>query len=93
MEIRRKGYWYGSVSFGRFHINATGGAEPCPFSPYSDTNVKTTSLKDALSSPLFIQLRESGALLEDHTGGCVLFEKKEQVSSLLEKEKISEKVI
>lgn len=37
----------GCLAAGRgfFHINSHGGAEPCPFSPYSDINVKDTSSK------------------------------------------------
>ena len=68
----------GCVAAGRgfFHINSHGGAEPCPFSPYSDINVRTASLKDALNSRLFVTLRENGHLLEDHAGGCVLYEKR-----------------
>ena len=68
----------GCVAAGRgfFHINSHGGAEPCPFSPYSDVNVRNTSLKDALNSRLFVTLRENGHLLEDHAGGCVLYEKR-----------------
>ena len=75
----------GCVAAGRgfFHINSHGGAEPCPFSPYSDINVRDTSLKDALNSKLFRALRENGHLLEDHAGGCVLYEKRELVESLL----------
>ena len=75
----------GCVAAGRgfFHINSHGGAEPCPFSPYSDTNVKDTSLKDALNSGLFRALRDNGHLLEEHAGGCVLNEKRELVESLL----------
>ena len=35
----------GCVAAGRgfFHINSHGGAEPCPFSPYSDVNVRNFS--------------------------------------------------
>ena len=75
----------GCVAAGRgfFHINSHGGAEPCPFSPYSDTNVKDTSLKEALDSQLFRALRDNGHLMEDHAGGCVLNEKRELVESLL----------
>ena len=75
----------GCVAAGRgfFHINSHGGAEPCPFSPYSDTNVKETSLKDALNSRLFRALRDNGHLMENHAGGCVLNEKRELVESLL----------
>lgn len=75
----------GCVAAGRgfFHINSHGGAEPCPFSPYSDINVKETSLKDAINSKLFKALNEQDILIEDHAGGCVLFEKRAQVEAIL----------
>lgn len=75
----------GCLAAGRgfFHINAMGKAEPCPFSPYSDSNVKETSLKEALNSKLFKRLKEENILLEEHAGGCVLFERKEMVEQLL----------
>ena len=75
----------GCVAAGRgfFHINSHGGAEPCPFSPYSDINVRDSSLRAALKSPLFQALQAEGVLLEDHPGGCVLHEKRAQVESLL----------
>ena len=75
----------GCIAAGRgfFHINSHGGAEPCPFSPYSDINVRDTSLKDAIQSKLFRSLRDNGLLSDDHNGGCVLFEKREAVESLL----------
>lgn len=75
----------GCLAAGRgfFHINSHGGAEPCPFSPYSDINVAETSLKDALNSGLFLALRDNGHLLEDHVGGCVLYEKRALVEELL----------
>ena len=74
----------GCVAAGRgfFHINSHGGAEPCPFSPYSDINVRDSSLKDAMNSPLFIKLRDEGYLLEDHEGGCILYEKRELVQQI-----------
>ena len=73
----------GCIAAGRgfFHINSHGGAEPCPFSPYSDVNVKDMSLKEALQSGLFAKIRDSGILTEDHNGGCVLFENRHQVES------------
>ena len=75
----------GCVAAGRgfFHINSHGGAEPCPFSPYSDINVRDSSLREAMNSGLFRALRDNGHLLEDHAGGCVLFEKRELVEKLL----------
>lgn len=71
----------GCLAAGRgfFHINANGGAEPCPFSPYSDTNLKNTSLKEALNSPLFLKLQNNNNLTEEHIGGCALFEQEEKV--------------
>ena len=75
----------GCVAAGRgfFHINSHGGAEPCPFSPYSDVNIKNSSLREAMHSPLFTALRSGDLLLDDHEGGCVLYEKREQVEALL----------
>lgn len=75
----------GCIAAGRgfFHINSHGGAEPCPFSPYSDINVKETSLRDAMKSKLFRALQAEGVLLDDHEGGCVLYEKREEVERLL----------
>jgi MoaA/NifB/PqqE/SkfB family radical SAM enzyme len=78
-------YAGGCLAAGRgfFHINASGSAEPCPFSPYSDINLKESSLREALKSPLFRKLKEHEMLLGDHDGGCVLFEKDEDVKELL----------
>ena len=75
----------GCIAAGRgfFHINSHGGAEPCPFSPYSDVNVRDTSLWEALHSGLFTKLQNSGTLTEDHAGGCVLFENRDEVERYL----------
>ncbi|MBP3278535.1 MAG: radical SAM protein, partial [Butyrivibrio sp.] len=75
----------GCIAAGRgfFHINSHGGAEPCPFSPYSDINVKDTSLREAMNSKLFRALQQEGVLLDDHDGGCVLYEKRKEVEALL----------
>ena len=75
----------GCVAAGRgfFHINSHGGAEPCPFSPYSDVNVRHSSLREAMNSPLFTALRSGDILVDDHEGGCVLYEKRDMVEALL----------
>jgi len=75
----------GCLAAGRgfFHINSHGGAEPCPASPYSDFNVKDASLIEALNSNLFKSLREEGILMDDNSGGCVLFEHKDEVERIL----------
>ena len=75
----------GCMAAGRgfFHINSHGGAEPCPFSPYSDVNVREQGLREAMHSRLFRELRDGDFLDDDHVGGCVLFEKREQVEAML----------
>jgi len=75
----------GCLAAGRgfFHINSHGDAEPCPFSPYSDINVKDTSLLEALRSRLFKEIDDQGLLAEEHAGGCVLFERRKSVENLL----------
>ena len=77
----------GCVAAGRgfFHINSQGGAEPCPFSPYSDSSVRDSSLREAMRSPLFQALQSCGVLYDDHIGGCVLFEKRALVEKLIAK--------
>ncbi len=75
----------GCVAAGRgfFHINPHGGAEPCPFSPYSDCSVRDTSIREALRSPLFYALNTQGLLKDDHAGGCTLFANREQVEQII----------
>ena len=75
----------GCMAAGRgfFHINSHGGAEPCPFSPYSDVNVRELGVRGALQSPLFMALQARGILDNDHVGGCVLYEQREKVEGIL----------
>ena len=77
----------GCLSAGRgfFHINSCGGAEPCPFAPYSDSNVREKSLTEIMESELFSDLRSLGMLECEHNGGCVLFEKRELIRNMMPK--------
>lgn len=79
----------GCLAAGRgfFHINTHGGAEPCPASPFSDVNIKENGLREALKSPLFQVLREEKILMEDHAGGCVLFDNRQRVEAILAESK------
>jgi len=81
----------GCLSSGRgfVHINAKGDLEPCPFAPFSDVNLKTASLKDALQSRLLEELRKHPEELRVDQGGCVLWKKREWVKSLLNSENTS----
>lgn len=80
----------GCLAAGRgfIHISPSGQVEPCPFAPYSDASLKEMSLKDALKSDFLKMIRESDALREEHSvaGGCVLWEEREWVGSLLERQ-------
>lgn len=78
----------GCLASGRgfFHIGPDGSAEPCPFSPFSDSNVVTLGVRGALKSPLFRALRKANILNWEHTGGCTLFEHQDEVKALMEEE-------
>ncbi len=75
----------GCLAAGRgfFHIGPDGSAEPCPFSPFSDRNVAQTGLREALRSPLFRKIRDARALGWEHTGGCTLYEHRDEVKTFL----------
>jgi MoaA/NifB/PqqE/SkfB family radical SAM enzyme len=75
----------GCLASGRgfIHISSIGTVEACPFSPYSDTNIKNMPLKKALRSNLIIKIRENHHLLTESKGGCALYEHKEWVETLM----------
>jgi MoaA/NifB/PqqE/SkfB family radical SAM enzyme len=77
----------GCLSAGRgfVHINAAGDLEPCPFAPFSEMNVKEHSLKEALQSEFFEKIRQRPELSRENGGGCVLWNERELVQSLLDK--------
>ena len=70
----------GCLASGRgfFHINPNGGAEPCPFSPYAQMNVRDRSIKEVLQSAYFEKLRNIAALA-GRDGGCTLFREESKV--------------
>ena len=76
----------GCLAAGRgfFHIGPDGSAEPCPFSPFSDSSVVELGVKGALASPLFRKLRDAHLVGGEHTGGCALYEHREEVKAMLE---------
>ncbi len=75
----------GCLASGRgfFHIGPDGSAEPCPFSPFSDSNVATMGVRKALQSPLFRKIRAAKALGWEHTGGCTPFEHREEIEKMV----------
>ena len=75
----------GCLSAGRgfVHVSAEGDLEPCPFSPYSDTNLHDRSLEEALRSNFLRSIRENNQLGKETGGSCALFAQREWVRSLL----------
>jgi MoaA/NifB/PqqE/SkfB family radical SAM enzyme len=80
----------GCLSAGRgfVHISAQGDLEPCPFAPYSDTNLRESSLKEALQSEFLKAVRENDHHLKESKGGCALWREREWLKSLLEEKVI-----
>jgi MoaA/NifB/PqqE/SkfB family radical SAM enzyme len=76
----------GCLSAGRgfIHISAEGNVEPCPFSPYSDSNVGNGSLEEALNSPLFKAIRNHPDRMDETKGNCALWIERNWVKSLIE---------
>ena len=68
---------------GFVHVSAEGDLEPCPFSPFSDTNLRQVPLRVALNSRLLTNIRESGEHLSEARGGCALWTKRDWVQSLM----------
>jgi MoaA/NifB/PqqE/SkfB family radical SAM enzyme len=75
----------GCLAAGRgfVHVSAKGAVEPCPFSPFSDSNLNLMSLEQALQSKFLARLRAHPAALHETGGGCVLWQKREWVTELL----------
>ena len=82
----------GCLAAGRgfVHVNAAGDVEPCPFAPYSDVNLRRTSLREALASPLLGEIGRNHDKLVETRGGCALWANREWVQSLLADGKLGE---
>ncbi|MHB9156070.1 MAG: radical SAM protein [Endomicrobiales bacterium] len=77
-------YYGGCLASGRgfIHINAAGDVEPCPFAPYSDSNIRTVPLREALQSRILRVIRENHGRLQETRGGCALWKNREWLRSL-----------
>jgi MoaA/NifB/PqqE/SkfB family radical SAM enzyme len=77
----------GCLAAGRgfIHVSPSGNLEACPAAPFSDANLTTIPLRDALQSRLLEQIREHHNLLTETHGGCALWTNRAWVSTLLGK--------
>jgi MoaA/NifB/PqqE/SkfB family radical SAM enzyme len=78
----------GCLAAGRgfVHISPSGDLEPCPAAPFSDANLATVSLKEALQSRLLARIREDHGLLTESEGGCALRANRAFVQELVARE-------
>lgn len=78
----------GCLAAGRgfVHIGSSGRVEPCPFSPFSDSDLNNMSLTEALQSEFLRKIKDNHDKLQEHSGGCALWENREWVEKTLNKE-------
>ena len=78
-------YVGGCIAGGRnyFHINSAGDIEPCVFIHYSDTNIRTHTLKEALKSPLFMQYYKNQPFNDNHLRPCPMLENPEYLREMV----------
>lgn len=78
-------YMGGCVAGGRryCHINANGDIEPCVFTPYSDSNIRSKSLLEAYRSPLFLSYCRRQLLPTNPLCSCPLLDAPDQLRELV----------
>lgn len=69
-------YVGGCIAGGRnyFHINSNGDIEPCVFVHFSDSNIRTDTLFEALNKPLFMAYRKGQPFNDNHLMPCPMLE-------------------
>lgn len=79
-------YVDGCIAGGKhyFHINSKGDIEPCVFCHFATHNIKDTTLKEALGSPLFKAIRKRQPYKLDRRQPCMLIDANEQLREVLE---------
>jgi len=75
----------GCIAAGRgfVHINPYGDVEPCPFAPYSDSNLRKVELSEALQSRFLKIIREDEGKLKETSTGCALFSNRETIKKII----------
>ncbi len=77
MDFQSDGeYVGGCIAGGRnyFHINSAGDMEPCVFIHFSDSNIRTHTLLEALQRPLFMAFRHDQPFNDNHLRPCPMLE-------------------
>ena len=77
MDFQNDGeYVGGCIAGGRnyFHINSAGDMEPCVFVHFSDSNIRTHTILEALQSPLFMAFHHNQPFNDNHLRPCPMLE-------------------
>ncbi len=77
MDFQNDGeYVGGCIAGGRnyIHINSAGDMEPCVFIHFSDSNIRTHTILEALQSPLFMAYYHNQPFNDNHLRPCPLLE-------------------
>lgn len=88
MDFQNDGeYVGGCIAAGRnyFHINSAGDIEPCVFIHYSDANIRTHTLMEALKSPLFTAYYKGQPFNDNHLRPCPMLENPEKLREIIKK--------
>lgn len=73
-----------AASTGFVHINARGDIEPCAFCHYSDRNIHSTPLKEALRSPFFKAFRDAQPFSGNPLRSCPLIDMPQKLIEVVE---------
>lgn len=78
-------YVGGCIAGGRnyFHINSAGDIAPCVFIHYSDSNIRTHTLLEALKNPLFMAFRKRQPFNENHLRPCPMLENPDKLREII----------
>ena len=78
-------YVGGCIAGGRnyFHVNSAGDIEPCVFIHYSDSNIRTHTLLQALQSPLFMAYYHNQPFNDNHLRPCPMLENPEYLRKMV----------
>ena len=86
MDFQNDGEFVGGcIAGGRnyFHINSAGDMEPCVFVHYSDSNIRSKTILEALKSPLFMAYYHSQPFNDNHLRPCPMLENPEKLREMV----------
>ncbi|MCR5041410.1 MAG: radical SAM protein [Clostridia bacterium] len=80
-------YVGGCIAGGRnyFHINSSGDMEPCVFIHYSDSNIRSKTILEALKSPLFMSYYKGQPFNDNHLRPCPMLENPDKLCEIIER--------